>query len=77
MPTVGTKKFAYTPKGHQEAVMHSKKTSQPMKSSYKKGGRVKMAKGGYSSFGAVKGFDYAGDWINSDGYPKGGTDVKD
>ena len=79
MPTVGNKKFAYTPKGHKEAVMHAKKTGQPVmkKAGYKKGGRVKMAKGGYSSFGYVKGFDYAGDWVNSDGYPSGGTDVKD
>tara|TARA_R100000664_G_scaffold17441_1_gene26373 strand:+ start:600 stop:833 length:234 start_codon:yes stop_codon:yes gene_type:complete len=77
MPSVGGKKFSYTPAGKKAAIRHSKKTGQSVKSAYKKGGRVKMAQGGYSSFGAAKGFDYAGPWVNSDGYPTGGIDVKD
>ena len=47
MPSVGGKKFSYTPAGKKAAIRHSKKTGQSVKSAYKKGGRVKMAQGGY------------------------------
>ena len=35
-----------------------------------------MSKGGYSSFGDAEGF-HTEPWVNSDGYPTGGIDVKD
>ena len=76
MPNVGGKKFSYTPAGKKAAIRHSKQTGQSVKSAYKKGGRVKMSKGGYSSFGDADGF-HTEPWVNSDGYPTGGIDVKD
>ena len=48
MPKVGSKHFAYTPAGQQQAAAHSRATGQPMvNTGYKKGGKaVKKAKGG-------------------------------
>ena len=48
MPKVGSKSFAYTPAGQQQAAAHSRATGQPMvNTGYKKGGKaVKKAKGG-------------------------------
>ena len=46
MPTVGTKKFAYTPAGKKAAATHAKSTGQSVSKAYKKGGKVKMRKGG-------------------------------
>ena len=47
MPKVGSKHFAYTPAGQQQAAAHSRATGQPMvNTGYKKGGKVKMRKGG-------------------------------
>ena len=48
MPKVGSRHFAYTPAGQQQAAAHSRATGQPMvNTGYKKGGKaVKKAKGG-------------------------------
>ena len=46
MPKVGSKHFAYTPEGQQQAAAYAKSTGQPLSSSYKGGGKVKKAKGG-------------------------------
>ena len=48
MPRVGSKSFAYTPAGQQQAATYAKSTGQPMvNTGYKKGGKaVKKAKGG-------------------------------
>ena len=48
MPRVGSKSFAYTPAGQQQAAAYSKASGQPMvNTGYKKGGKaVKKAKGG-------------------------------
>tara|TARA_R100000687_G_C6341864_1_gene114632 strand:+ start:171 stop:323 length:153 start_codon:yes stop_codon:yes gene_type:complete len=46
MPKVGTKKFAYTPAGKKAAATHAKTTGQSVSKAYKKGGKVKMRKGG-------------------------------
>ena len=47
MPTVGSKKFAYTPAGKKAAATaHAKTTGQSVSKAYKKGGKVKMRKGG-------------------------------
>ena len=46
MPKVGTKKFAYTPAGKKAAAVQAKTTGQSVSKAYKKGGKVKMRKGG-------------------------------
>ena len=46
MPTVGTKKFTYDPAGKKAAAAHAKSTGQSVSKAYKKGGKVKMRKGG-------------------------------
>ena len=46
MPKVGSRHFAYTPAGQQQAAAYAKSTGQPLSSSYKGGGKVKKAKGG-------------------------------
>jgi len=47
MPKVGSKHFAYTPAGQQQAAAHSRATGQPMvNTGYKKGGKASKAKGG-------------------------------
>ena len=46
MPRVGSKSFAYTPAGQQQAAAYARSTGQPLSSSYKGGGKVKKAKGG-------------------------------
>jgi hypothetical protein len=46
MPTVGTKKFSYTPAGKKSAASYAKTTGQSVSKAYKKGGKVKMRKGG-------------------------------
>ena len=49
MPRVGSKSFAYTPAGQQQAAALSRTTGQPVVNTggYKKGGKaVKKAKGG-------------------------------
>ena len=47
MPKVGSRHFAYTPAGQQQAATYAKSTGQPMvNTGYKKGGKaVKKAKG--------------------------------
>ena len=46
MPKVGSKHFAYTPAGKAAAGAHAKSTGQKVSKAYKKGGKVKMSKGG-------------------------------
>ena len=41
MPKVGTKKFAYTPRGKKAAKSYAKSTGQKVSKAYKKGGKVK------------------------------------
>jgi len=48
MPRVGSKSFAYTPAGQQQAAALSRTTGQPVVNTggYKKGGKATKAKGG-------------------------------
>ena len=46
MPKVGSKHFAYTPAGKAAAGTYAKSTGQKVSKAYKKGGKVKMRKGG-------------------------------
>ena len=46
MPKVGSKSFAYTPAGKKAAAKYAKSTGQSVSKEYKKGGKIKMRKGG-------------------------------